>query len=71
VRLNIIDWIAYALVIIGAINWGLVGLFDFDLVQFLFGGISLLPEAIYVLVGLAGLYLIYLLATRVSEPRTY
>ncbi len=70
-KLIVIDWIAFVLTIIGALNWGLVGLFNFNLVQFLFGGIALLPAVIYVLVGLAGLYLIYFLVTRVGEVRAY
>jgi uncharacterized protein len=48
--------IALTLVIIGAINWGLIGLFDFDLVATLFGGQdALLSRIVYSLVGLAGL----------------
>lgn len=44
--------------IIGAINWGLVGLFQFNLVAFLFGGMSWLSRIVYSLVGLCGLYLL-------------
>ena len=69
VRLNVLDWIAYILVIIGALNWGLVGLFNFNLVTFLFGSVPVLVAIIYILVGLAGLYLIYLLASRTAEVR--
>jgi len=58
-RLNTIDWIAYALTIIGGINWGLVGAFNFDLVAAIFGEMSALSRIIYVLVGLSALYLIY------------
>lgn len=51
------DTLALVLVIIGAINWGLIGLFSFDLVATLFGGqTALLSRIIYSLVGLAGLY---------------
>lgn len=53
---------ALALVIIGAINWGLIGLFQFDLVAFLFGGQNvILSRLVYVLVGLSGLYCLTLL----------
>lgn len=48
------------IVIIGAINWLLVGIFRFDLVAFLFGNLSWLSRVIYILVGLCGLYLISL-----------
>ena len=50
-----IDVIALALVIIGALNWGLVGLFDFNLVSTLFGSAGL-QKLIYVIVGIAGVY---------------
>lgn len=52
--------IALTLVIVGAINWGLVGLFNLDLVAALFGVDTFLSNIVYVLVGLAGLYAIYL-----------
>lgn len=51
------DTLALILVIIGALNWGLIGLFEFDLVAAIFGGqTSALSRIIYGLVGLAGLY---------------
>ncbi|MFO7711445.1 MAG: DUF378 domain-containing protein [Candidatus Woesearchaeota archaeon] len=56
---NSLDWIALVLVIVGGLNWGLVGLFQFNLVDFLFGSIALLERVIYVLVGVAALYMIY------------
>lgn len=56
------DTIALILSIIGSINWGLVGLFQFDLVAWLFGGQSaVFSRIIYALVGLAGLWCITLL----------
>ncbi|ADU37233.1 DUF378 domain-containing protein [Variovorax paradoxus] len=54
--LGIADWIALILMIVGAINWGLVGAFGFDLVAALFGEMSMASRIVYVLVGLAGLY---------------
>lgn len=60
--MNGIDRLALILVIIGAINWGLIGLFQFDLVATLFGGQGAwLSRIVYSLVGLAGLYCISLL----------
>lgn len=53
-----LDCTALTIGIIGAINWGLIGLFRFDLVAFLFGDMSWLSRIVYVLVGLSGLYLI-------------
>jgi len=58
----IIDKIALLLAIVGALNWGGIGLFGFDTVAFLFGGqLSILSRVIYALVGLAGLWCITLL----------
>lgn len=51
--------IAYVLVIIGAIVWLLVGIFDFNLVSLIFGSGSVVARIIYSLVGLSGLYLIF------------
>lgn len=49
-------WIAWALVVIGALNWGSIGLFDVNLVALIFSGMPVLGRAAYVLVGIAGLY---------------
>lgn len=54
------DNTALTLVIIGAVNWLLVGIFKFDLVAFLFGDLTFLSRAVYTIVGLCGLYLISL-----------
>lgn len=62
--MKILDSIALILVVVGAVNWGLIGFFGFDLVAVLFAGssafgtISTLSRIVYVLVGLAGLYAI-------------
>ena len=53
--MKIIDKIALVLIIIGALNWGLIALFNFDLVAALFGTMSLLSRIIYSLVGLSGI----------------
>lgn len=60
------DNISLTLVIIGALNWLLIGVFRFDLVAYLFGNMSLLSRAVYILVGLCGLYLITLFG-RIKE----
>ncbi len=54
--MKFLDTVALLLVIIGAINWGLIGFFQFDLVATLFGDMSMLSRIIYALVGIAGLY---------------
>lgn len=52
-----LDWIALTLVIIGALNWGLIGFFQFDLVSTIFGtSFMWLSRLIFAIVGLAGLY---------------
>lgn len=53
---RIINAIALTIVIIGAVNWGLIGFFGFDLVAALFGDMSGFSRVVYALVGLAGLY---------------
>ncbi len=57
---NGLDYTALAIAIIGAINWGLIGFFRFDLVAFLFGDMTWLSRIVYGLVGICGLYLITL-----------
>lgn len=57
-RNKFLDCTALTIAIIGAINWGLIGLFRFDLVAFIFGDMSWLSRIVYVLVGLSGLYLL-------------
>lgn len=58
-RMNAVDWLAMTLLIVGGINWGLVGLFNFDLVATLFGEMSALSRIVYAVVGLCALYTIY------------
>lgn len=63
--------IALFLAIVGAINWGLIGFFEFDLVAAIFGGQdSFLSRTIYAIVGIAGLICIPLLGKRYSEDRS-
>ena len=59
--MKIIDKIALALIIIGAINWGLIGIFNFNLVDTIFGTMSIVSRIIYILVGVSGLWAIRLL----------
>ena len=61
--MKIIDKIALVLVIIGAINWGLIGIFNFNLVDTVFGAMSIISRIIYILVGISGLWCIKLLFT--------
>lgn len=55
---KVFDYLALTISIIGAVNWGLIGFFEFNLVAFLFGNGTLLSRIVYALVGLSGLYLV-------------
>jgi len=56
-KLNAFDWVALILIIVGGINWGLIGLFSFDLVAAIFGEMSILSRIVYTLVGLSAIYI--------------
>jgi len=56
--MKVIKTIAFILLIIGGLNWGLVGLFNFDLVAAIFKAMSIVSRVIYVLVGLSAVYVI-------------
>ena len=55
-RTNGLDYTILTIVIIGAINWGLIGFFGFDLINVVFGNMTLLSRIVYAIVGLSGLY---------------
>ena len=61
------DCLALTIAIIGTVNWGLIGLFGFNLVAALFGSMSLLSRLVYGLVGLSGIYLLKFYAYCSSE----
>lgn len=54
--MKMLDYLILILVIIGALNWGLIGFFSFDLIRVLFGDMSLLSRIIYTIVGICGIY---------------
>ena len=56
-KLSTLDIVAIILVVVGGLNWGLVGLFQFDLVATIFGVASALSRIVYIVVGLAAIYL--------------
>lgn len=72
-KFNAIDLTALILIIVGGINWGLVGAFDFNLVDAIFGQGSALARIVYVVVGLAALYAVLtaikMYRGAVEEPR--
>lgn len=60
-KYNVLDWIAWVLVLVGGLNWGLWGIFKWDLVAAVFGGgdaALAFPRVIYTLVGVAALYML-------------
>ncbi len=65
-------WIALILLIVGGVNWLLVGAFNFDLVATLFGAMSPLSRVVYILVGLSALYVLFVSAklTRSIDSRS-
>lgn len=64
---RVLDYFALVIVFIGALNWGLIGLFRLDLVRLLFGDMTLLSRIVYVLVGLCGIYLLTFLGRISAE----
>ncbi len=65
-----LDYAVLTIAIIGAINWGLIGFFQIDLVALLFGEMSLLSRIVYSVVGLSGLYLVSLYGRVVNSMDT-
>ena len=66
-RMGAIDWLAMVLMIIGGINWGLVGLMNIDLVAAIFGDMTAASRAVYALVGLSALYSIYTMSKMAGD----
>ena len=69
--LNILQAICYTLIIIGAINWGLIGGFDFNLVEYLFGTNTYLTKGIYIAVGIVAIISVILTIRYTLENRDY
>jgi uncharacterized membrane protein YuzA (DUF378 family) len=55
-KLNAVDWVALVLLVVGGLNWGLVGFFNFDLVATIFGEMTVLSRIVYGIVGLSAIY---------------
>jgi uncharacterized protein len=62
-KMNTLDWVAWIILLVGGLNWGMVGLFDFNLVSALFGAVAIIERLVYIVVGLSALYFIYKAAT--------
>ncbi len=65
--MNIVQKTALVLTIVGALNWGLIGLFNFDLVASIFGSMTIVTRTIYTLVGIAGLVNVMLFFVNLDE----
>lgn len=63
-KFSSIDWVALVLTVVGGLNWGLVGAFEFDLVATLFGDMSVVSRIVYIVVGIAAIYLIIAATTK-------
>lgn len=55
---DMISWVALVLLVIGGLNWGLVGLIKLDLVKAIFGEMTVLSRIVYLLVGISGIYIL-------------
>ena len=67
--MRIFNKVTLLLLVVGGLNWGLVGLFGFDLVAALFGDMSLLSRAVYALVGASALWQLVSIFTSENEER--
>lgn len=63
-KMKEIDWVVHTLVMLGALNWGLVGAFKLDLVQTILGTSPALVQLVYVIIGLSGLYQLYKMTSK-------
>ncbi len=68
-KLSTLDWICIILLIIGGLNWLLVGLFSFDLVAAIFGAMTIISKIIYILVGIATLYVLIALVPKLGKKK--
>lgn len=63
-KMSPLEWIVYILVIVGALNYGIDGLFKFDILEKIFSGVPILLTIVAILIGVAGLYLIYMITKK-------
>jgi len=66
-KLSIVDWICLILIIIGGLNWLLVGIFSFDLVAAIFGAMSIISKIVYILVGVGALYVVIFMLPKTGK----
>jgi hypothetical protein len=66
-KLGVVDWICMILIVIGGLNWLLWGIFEFNLVAAIFGTLSALARIVYILVGLAALYVLIFMLPKIGK----
>ncbi|MFW6140611.1 MAG: DUF378 domain-containing protein [Acidobacteriota bacterium] len=66
-KLNVLGWVCMILIIIGGLNWLLVGIFSFDLMAAIFGAMSIISRIIYILVGVAALYVLIFMLPKAGK----
>jgi uncharacterized membrane protein YuzA (DUF378 family) len=66
-KLSVLDWICLILIIIGGLNWLLVGIFDFNLVAAIFGAMSIITKIVYILVGVGALYVVIFMLPKAGK----
>ncbi|MBC7349788.1 MAG: DUF378 domain-containing protein [Candidatus Aminicenantes bacterium] len=68
-KLNWLDWLCFILVIVGGLNWLLVGAFSFDLVKAIFGDMTTIARIVYILVGVAALYILLFILPKLGKRK--
>lgn len=68
--MNVVDYVAWVLLVVGGLNWGLVGAVKYNVVDTLFGVDSMIARGVYVLVGLAAVYAVVAMAMKMSKGST-
>ncbi len=63
-NLNMFDWIALLLLVVGGLNWGMIALFNIDVVSSLFGDMTILTRMVYGLVGLSAVYSVFIFSSK-------
>jgi uncharacterized membrane protein YuzA (DUF378 family) len=66
-KMNAADYVAWLLIVVGGLNWGLVGAFKYNLVDKIFGAGSTISKVVYVLVGLAAVYSVIAVVAKMSK----
>jgi hypothetical protein len=69
-KLNTVDWICMILIVIGGLNWLLWGAFGFNLVAAIFGTLSVISRIVYILVGLAAIYVVIFMFPKIGKKAT-